>query len=144
MGTAHETDSIPLTEYRYSEFRNILSSRFVPLPGADEIKSAELLNSEIFLSVNLPAEVEVDCRSLNNKEQRGNAHLRRGGSLQSRTGVGMNCKSAFPGARIQGGRRATGLSRLSFNIPSSSQRNAGKEPVRNPYSEYSGTRNMGK
>jgi hypothetical protein len=64
--------------------------------------------------------------------------------LQSRTGVGTNCKSAFPGARIQGGRRATGLSRLYFNIPSSSQRNAGKEPVRNPYSEYSGTRNIGK
>ena len=48
----------------------------------------------------------------------------------------------IPGARIQGGRRATGLSRLSFNIPSFSQRNAGTETVRNPYSEYSGTRNI--
>ena len=38
--------------------------------------------------------------------------------LQSRTGVGTNCKSAFPGARTQGGIRATDLSRLSFNIPS--------------------------
>jgi hypothetical protein len=46
-GSAHETDNIPLTEYcRYSEFRNILSSRFASLPGADEIESAELLNSE--------------------------------------------------------------------------------------------------
>jgi hypothetical protein len=33
-------------KFRYSEFQNILSSRFVPLPGADEIKSAELLNSQ--------------------------------------------------------------------------------------------------
>jgi hypothetical protein len=64
-------------------------------------------------------------------------------ALQSRTGVGTNWKSAFPGARIQGGRRATGLSRLSFNIPSFSQRNAGTKPVRNPHSEYSGTRNIG-
>jgi hypothetical protein len=32
--------------FPYSEFRNIPSCRFIPLPGADEIKRAELLNSE--------------------------------------------------------------------------------------------------
>ena len=33
-------------KFPYSEFRNIPSCRFVPLPEADEIKRAELLNSE--------------------------------------------------------------------------------------------------
>jgi hypothetical protein len=32
--------------FRYSEFRNIPSCRLVPIPGVDEIKSTELLNSE--------------------------------------------------------------------------------------------------
>jgi hypothetical protein len=53
--------------------------------------------------------------------------------LQSRTGVGTNCKSAFPGARTQGGIRATDLSRLSFNIlsfsPKKRRHGAGLEPL---------------
>jgi hypothetical protein len=36
----------PCFIFPYSEFRNIPGCRFVPLPEADEIKRAELLNSE--------------------------------------------------------------------------------------------------
>jgi hypothetical protein len=32
--------------FRYSEFRNIPSCRFVPMPGAHEISRAELVSSE--------------------------------------------------------------------------------------------------
>ena len=41
-------EEVPKTcfKFRYSEFLNIPSCRFVPIPGADEIKSVELLNSE--------------------------------------------------------------------------------------------------
>jgi hypothetical protein len=38
--------SLPCFIVRYSEFRNIPSCRLIPLPGADEIKRVELLNSE--------------------------------------------------------------------------------------------------
>ena len=53
-----------------AECLGTVSSRVVPLPGADEIKSgvAEL---GIFLPGNLPAEVEVDCRSLETKSSEG-------------------------------------------------------------------------
>ena len=135
--------SLTCFKFRYSEFRNIPSCRFVPLPGSDEIKSAELLNSEYSCQSTCRQKQKCMAVRLKPRAARERAFLSRR-VLQSRTAdVGTNCKSAFPGARIQGGRRATGLSRLSFNIPSSSQRNAGTEPVRNPYSEYSGTRNIG-
>ena len=131
--TRHEeTAPLAYLDFRYSEFRNIPSCRFIPLPGADEINRAELLNSE------------YSCQSTCRQKQkwiavrlkprpRGERAFESRRVLQSRTGVGTNWISAFPGARIQGGRRDTGLSRLSFNIPSFSQRNAGTEPVQNPY-----------
>src|ERR1700674_655176 len=46
-GSAHETESIPLTEYcRYSEFRNIPSCPFLPMADADKARRADFLNSE--------------------------------------------------------------------------------------------------
>jgi hypothetical protein len=50
----------------------------------------------ILLPVSLPADAEVDCRSPKTKSSEWNAHLCPRRVLQSRTGVGTNCKSAFP------------------------------------------------
>jgi hypothetical protein len=127
--------------FRYSEFRDIPSCRFIPLPGADEIKRAELLNSEYSCQSSCRQKQKWIAVRLKPRAARETRILSRW-VLQSRTAVGTNCKNAFPGASTQGGRRATDLSRLAFNIPSFSQRNAGTEPLRNPYSEYSGTRNI--
>jgi hypothetical protein len=118
--------------FPYSEFRNIPSCRFIPLPGADEIKRAELLNSEYSWQSSCRHKQKWVAVRLKPRASRG-TRIMSLLVLQSRTGVGTNCKSAFPGARTQGGIRATDLSRLSFNIPSFSPKKrrhgAGSEPL---------------
>jgi hypothetical protein len=70
--------------------------------------------------------------------------LCRGGPCNQERASERIGKAHFPARGFKADAAPLAFSRLSFNIPSFSQRNAGTEPVQNPYSEYSGTRNIGK
>jgi hypothetical protein len=74
--------------------------RFIPLPGADEIKTAELLNSEYSCQTSCRQKQKWIAVRLKPRAARG-TRIMSALVLQSRTGVGTNCKSAFPGARTQ-------------------------------------------
>jgi hypothetical protein len=69
--------------------------------------------------------------------------LCRGGPCNQERASERIGKAHFPARGFKADAAPLAFSRLSFNIPSFSQRNAGTEPVQNPYSEYSGTRNIG-
>ena len=106
---------------RYSEFRNIPSCPFLPMADADKARRADFLNSEYSCQSTWRQKQKWIVVSPKTKSFEGTRICVAAGPEIKNGASERIAKSASLGVRVQGRRRAAGVSRLSFNIPSSSQ-----------------------